>query len=257
MYQPAELLAIQNHCLIDELIFVDETESTNQLAKIHTDSALTDTLLFLCNHQTNGRGRGSNSWASGHGSITTSIRIHRDTLSVPIASFPLLSLATGLSICRSIQPLIATESVSVKWPNDIFIRDQKVSGILIESHPEHKEILIIGFGINVSNSLDKESEELQMKSTNLSYYLPQINSGEMLCKVLTQIQLTFPLVNTPSKLIAELRSTSYLKNKRITLDTGFETVQGHYYDIGEDGTLILDIEGIHRSFFSGHLIEII
>ena len=105
--------------------------------------------LVVADQQTGGRGQGENRWESEAGkNLTFSLLCHPRF--VKASEQFILSQCMALAIWRSLDKLV--EGVSIKWPNDIYIFDRKVSGTLIECDLRGKEIenCIIGVGLNVN-----------------------------------------------------------------------------------------------------------
>jgi len=111
--------------------------------------------LVVAESQTAGRGQQGNSWESEDGkNIVFSLLCHPDFVR-PAEQF-LLSQCMALSIQRVLQEAISKsgkdDEVTVKWPNDIYVGEKKISGTLIECDLLGKNIsnCIIGVGININ-----------------------------------------------------------------------------------------------------------
>jgi BirA family biotin operon repressor/biotin-[acetyl-CoA-carboxylase] ligase len=125
---------------------IDETDSTNSwLRKNGTDA---DSVAWT-DYQTAGRGCGSNSWESERGkNLLFSVIIHPKE--VRAADQFILSMANALALKDTIG--IYVDNVKIKWPNDIYWKDSKICGTLIETtlQGQHVKDCIIGTGINVN-----------------------------------------------------------------------------------------------------------
>lgn len=103
--------------------------------------------------QKNGKGQKGNSWYSEDGkNCLTSILIYPTVL--PHEQF-YLSKVVSLGIIDYLKTIIADhENISVKWPNDIYYKDKKLGGILIENTIIGDKILysIIGIGLNLNQT---------------------------------------------------------------------------------------------------------
>lgn len=99
--------------------------------------------------QTAGRGQRGNSWEASPGlNLTFSLLLRPRTVS-PAEAFA-VSMLTSLSIAGVLERHLDRE-VLIKWPNDIYVGDLKLAGILIEnSFSTHIDRSIIGVGINVN-----------------------------------------------------------------------------------------------------------
>ena len=116
--------------------WLDATTSTNSV--LLAEETPTPYLLGA-ERQTAGRGRPGKRWISGAGALTFSLAI----------TGPAHALSCGLAACEAIDELFATmPRAMVKWPNDVWIDDRKVAGILIETRGPRT---VIGIGLNVIN----------------------------------------------------------------------------------------------------------
>jgi len=124
-------------------------ESTNRRAMERLQDEPQLPLLVVADEQTAGRGRGSNAWWSPPGCLMFSLVLARHETS---AKLPPYSLCVGLGVRAAIAELLVDQDVKVKWPNDVFVGDRKICGILIELPPGDSGKLVVGVGINVNNS---------------------------------------------------------------------------------------------------------
>jgi biotin-[acetyl-CoA-carboxylase] ligase BirA-like protein len=103
--------------------------------------------LVIVDHQTAGRGRGGNVWHSPGRSGLWLTTIERPA---DISGLEVLSLRVGLRLARALDRF-APEPVRLKWPNDLYVDDRKLGGILIEARWRERRLewIAIGVGINV------------------------------------------------------------------------------------------------------------
>lgn len=116
----------------------------------------------LSETQTAGRGRRDNQWISPNsGNIYLSFCCYFDNT---VEHRSLLGLVTGIAIAEALEEVGLTGH-GLKWPNDIFWKDKKLGGILIQT-AENYEKFVIGIGLNVS--LPEESlNEINQKAVSL------------------------------------------------------------------------------------------
>lgn len=130
------------------IIRLESVDSTNNYIKSLDATTSRTNLIVLADEQTCGRGSGHNKWESEKGkNLTCSILIH-PTFMQPNRQF-LLSMA----ISNAISDTIAGSSI--KWPNDIYVGDRKICGILIECKLQGNFIkdCIIGIGLNINQTI--------------------------------------------------------------------------------------------------------
>lgn len=131
---------------------VDTVDSTNNLARRLIDEMgdeLPDMTLIYANEQTAGRGQVGNSWESDYDLNALFTIVCRPTFVRPAEQF-LISQCMALAIQEVVEGE-GVQNVTIKWPNDIYAGDLKISGTLIECDLMGKSIsnCIIGTGINV------------------------------------------------------------------------------------------------------------
>lgn len=139
-----------------------ETTSTNSFLR---DSIVADSNfrfeIAITKHQTAGRGQRDNKWESEYGkNLLFSILAYPSF--IPVKCQFILSEAVSLSIIKSLKQTIESnlaKELTVKWPNDIYWKNKKLGGILIENDIQgyylHRSI--IGIGLNVNQSLFKSN----------------------------------------------------------------------------------------------------
>jgi BirA family transcriptional regulator, biotin operon repressor / biotin---[acetyl-CoA-carboxylase] ligase len=121
-----------------------EIDSTNSELMRRARAGRRDAILLVAERQTAGRGRLGRDWHSDTQGQGTTL-----TFSLGLPLRPLdwsgLSLAVGLSVAHSLHP-----KVQIKWPNDLWLHDRKLAGILIETATwEGERYVVIGIGINI------------------------------------------------------------------------------------------------------------
>ncbi len=126
-------------------------DSTNNeaLRQLQTAPELT---FFASEFQTKGRGQKGNHWESAKGeNLTFSILIKPNFL--PIGKQFVISQIVTLALKKYFDTIKL--NVRIKWPNDIYIGDNKICGILIENHFSDVNLSasIIGIGININQTI--------------------------------------------------------------------------------------------------------
>lgn len=133
-----------------KIIRLKETTSTNDYIRNCREQA--DLLMVTADFQTAGRGQGSNSWESEPGkNLLFSMLVHPTM--VPLGRQFLLSMTEALALKEALDSF--APGFRVKWPNDIYWEDFKVSGTLIETtlSAGHVKDCIFGTGIDVNQSV--------------------------------------------------------------------------------------------------------
>jgi len=135
------------------LIFLREVESTNNYAnQLVLSKAAVEGTVVLAQHQKKGKGQHGNGWESEAGkNLLASIILFPHFL--PAARQFYLSKIASLALIDFLKT--KTGDVSIKWPNDIYIKNKKVAGILIENSIKGQNLSssIIGIGLNLNQAL--------------------------------------------------------------------------------------------------------
>lgn len=134
-----------------ELIRIPETDSTNNAIRNLEQTSDKEFVVVSTEFQTQGKGQRGNSWESERGkNLLFSISFSPEFL--PIQQQFLLSQIISLSILDVFRRRL--RKFSIKWPNDIYWRDRKIGGILIENDIADGKLArcIIGVGININQT---------------------------------------------------------------------------------------------------------
>lgn len=130
-------------------IRLDEVDSTNTYLRRMENLPDADIVVVTAGHQTAGRGMGSNRWESEDGrNLLFSMLVRPE--GVPAAHQFALSMAEALAVKDALDPIAG--EVTLKWPNDVYWHDRKISGTLIETAISGRLVkdCIFGTGINVN-----------------------------------------------------------------------------------------------------------
>jgi BirA family transcriptional regulator, biotin operon repressor / biotin---[acetyl-CoA-carboxylase] ligase len=145
---------------IDKTIYLDKTQSTQDVAKALADAGETQTTLIVAKEQTKGHGRLGKHWESPKGGAYFSVILHP---SVSVDKLAQLSQKTANAICETLKQLYGFKT-RVKLPNDVFVFNKakkkfsKISGVLVESSTSSSNLewAVLGVGININNTPSKD-----------------------------------------------------------------------------------------------------
>jgi BirA family biotin operon repressor/biotin-[acetyl-CoA-carboxylase] ligase len=211
--------------------------------------------LLTTDAQTAGRGRGSNQWWAGDGSLAFSLRIAPADFSITREQWPLGSLATALAVGDALGEFATDRSVGLKWPNDVQLDARKVCGILVEPPPGCMTELVIGVGINVLNSLADAPDELRSIATSLVDELDDnrlCSPGDVLLRVLQCLDGELQRLATGRlDLIDRWKTRCVLTGHSVSLEAGGRRVTGICRGIDSSGAILLEADGEVRPWFGG------
>jgi BirA family transcriptional regulator, biotin operon repressor / biotin---[acetyl-CoA-carboxylase] ligase len=138
------------------------TDSTNERAKELALAGAPGGLVVTASEQTAGRGRRGNAWFAPAGACLLYSALLRP---FDAEGAPVLPLAVPLAVCEAAES-VAPVRCQVKWPNDVWIDERKVAGVLVEARPD-EGWAVIGIGLNVAIRPDELPPELRETATSL------------------------------------------------------------------------------------------
>jgi BirA family biotin operon repressor/biotin-[acetyl-CoA-carboxylase] ligase len=197
-------------------------------------------LLVLAENQTSGRGRGSNRWWTGPGSLAFSLLLDAADLRIERSRSPLVALAAAVAVAETVAHRLPDRQVGIHWPNDVFADNRKLAGILVETLSPR--LYVIGVGINTNSTLADAPEELRPRVTTLRELTGQTHdpTGVLIAVVQNLAPLLLRLAASPEKVAARADALCLQRGRPLVLDTGREQIEGRCAGIGPDGGLLLD-----------------
>ncbi len=221
------------------------TDSTNERARDLAAAGATSGTIVTAAEQTEGRGRRGRQWTAPAGKAVLCSAV----LSPLDARHALLPLAAPLAVCEAAESL-APLQCRVKWPNDVWVGERKLAGILIEAQPPNWAV--IGIGLNVTTAAEDFPEELRLTATSLvSEGAEDIDNEELLASVLESLDGW--LAAKPVDVIAAWAHRDALLGDRISWNGGEGVAAG----IDESGALLVDTDNGRVALDAGevHLLR--
>ena len=143
--------------------YIDDCTSTQDILKNLLSENNPIGTAVIADRQSQGRGRHGNTWVdTGHPQLFTSISLKP---TFPTRQLPMINLLIALCAVEVLNTKCNIDRIHVKWPNDIYLKQKKVGGILSELIQIKKETtIVIGFGLNLSGSF--KNTPLENKATS-------------------------------------------------------------------------------------------
>jgi len=144
----------------EQIHYFQEVETTMDTAKALAREGAPHLSCVIAEHQTKGRGRLNREWVSSGGGLWFTLIL---TPPEPPPLVYIYNFAASLSLSRVLNQLFDVD-VSVKWPNDLLLGQEKLAGMLseMETRGDMVQFLVMGIGINVNN--DPSNEEFKAVS---------------------------------------------------------------------------------------------
>jgi BirA family transcriptional regulator, biotin operon repressor / biotin---[acetyl-CoA-carboxylase] ligase len=219
--------ALRGTMFAENIHLFDEIGSTNSAAMEAAQAGADEGSVFLAERQTNGRGRGGNSWHSEVGAIYMSV-VLRPTL--PANDILVLSLATGLAVSLAVEHVCGVVP-DLRWPNDIMLAEKKLGGILCEMNADAIRVrhAVVGIGLNVNQG--EFPDEIGGLATSLF-----VETGkkwprlQLIAALLQALEAEYsPLQRSPAEVIKTCiarfeKRSSYARGKRVKVADEYEGV---------------------------------
>jgi len=214
-------------------------DSTNTELMRRARAGRIEPVLLVAETQTAGRGRLGRDWHSSAAADPGASLTFSLGLPLQMADWSGLSLAVGVSVASSLHP-----DLQLKWPNDVWLQDRKLAGILIETTSiGATRYAVIGVGINIA---PREASGLATAPAWLQELLPGIDASQTLQR------LAAPLVRAVKRFEAQglapflqaFESRDALAGRSVTLSDG-TTGQARGVD-GSGALLVHTLAGLQR-----------
>ena len=214
------------------VIHFDEIDSTNNYLK-NSYKLLNDFTFVTADYQSKGKGRNDRVWSSNKGeNLMFSFLIKNPKL---LKKYGALSLITAIEVAKLLEAYNFKE-VKIKWPNDVFINDKKVCGILLEG--QILEYLVIGVGLNVNQKIFPDG--LRRPATSLSLEMNRSFDIKEIEKALFSNIVNNYVSLNEQPFLEYFRNHNYLLNKRVRVLINDEPFIGEV--VGIDDNFYLQIK---------------
>ena len=205
----------------------EELASTQEYVKSKWSEG--QNLIVTADRQTSGRGTKGRSFSSNEGGVYVSKLTFYDNFPTKDA-FKIMA-GSAVAVCETLRAYGI--QACIKWPNDIFVNDRKISGMLIENVFSGRYITssAVGIGINVYNELPEELTEI---ATSM-----RLETG----KVFSVDEVRRRLIEELSKPADMQKYQRYLgyMGEEVTLILGDERVPATLLSVDEEGGLWVKI----------------
>lgn len=248
--------ALKDYKLIEEALFFDTIDSTNQKAKSIGSQLDFCQSLIVSDEQTSGKGRLGRQWESEKGTGIWMSLLLKPNFTPDLASRITLMAAAAMSDAIESETGLET---SIKWPNDIVVGGKKVCGILTELNAElnHINYLVLGIGVNVNTK--NFDDEIKDKATSLSLesnnkWINRLNIIKLFVEKFEIYYNQFVNENDFRPVIEYNRRKSITLNKEVEIISGNVKKIAFALDIDMNGNLIVkNSNGSNEAIYYGEV----
>lgn len=216
--------------------YYSEVNSTMDVARNMAKDDCPHLTVIIAERQTKGRGRLKRKWISEEGGLYFTIVLRPD---MPISMVHMVNFCASLSLARILQNHFSLNA-KVKWPNDILVDNNKISGLLSEMEADDDGIFFVNIGIGINVNNDPALEE--PNATSLKRLLGKdVLRKTILSFFLDEFEKSLNLPNV-KEIISQWKKYTMTLGKDVRIVTSRETTEGTAMDVDESGALILKLE---------------
>lgn len=227
-------------------------DSTNQylLERMHE---MESGAACIAEYQQAGRGRRGRQWFSPFGAnlyMSMYWRLEQG----PAAAMG-LSLVIGIIMAETLRSLGA-DDVRVKWPNDIYLNDRKLAGILVELTGKTGDAaqIVIGAGINLAMRT-ADASQINQGWINLQEAGVTVNRNELAARLINSLREALPLFEQEglTPFVARWTALDNFINRPVKLLIGEREVHGIARGVDSQGGLLLEQDGEIKAWVGGEI----
>lgn len=248
-------IAVSGGCVPSRIEIFKTIDSTNKYLRERADSKAYSRAVVLAETQTSGRGRRGKDWISPFAA-----NLYMSVLwdfEHGAAALEGLSLGVGVAVRRALMQCGLNE-VQLKWPNDIYIKQKKLGGILLEmvGDPAGQCAVVIGIGINVSMPA-KVAQAIDQDWTDIQTELDApVSRNELAASLIDEVFIILNDFQTQgfAAYREEWQSADAFRGMQATVTTPREALTGIVIGVDNSGALEMEMsDGKVRRFIGGEL----
>lgn len=218
------------------VVFLPHCHSTNEVAKeLAKSGKLKNGSLVWADYQEKGKGQQGNVWLSETGKNLLFTLLLKPEDMKPTEQFQ-LNMAVSVGLQAAVKQWLPSEKIEIKWPNDLYVNDQKAAGILIETNitSSRIETVFCGIGLNVN-----QLHFALPTATSLAIEKQSVlNRDEVLESVLIHLEKALELLAyQPQQLLAVYEKNMRWKGEEHQFQVGERLRNGTLLGVSSDGKL--------------------
>ena len=258
LIRQSDLENLLSDTFLQRVVHFAETDSTNTRAVelLATDQSLATPCLVYAEDQCAGRGRGASRWWSAKGSLTFSLIVDFRATGFSAEQKPLLPLLTGMATAQTGELVVPVGNYSLKWPNDVYLADRKLAGVLTEVPSQSEDQAVVGVGMNVNNQFADAPDDLKATCISLADRSGmQHDRVDVLRLFLRRFEALLKSFASGESFLNDWPRYCLLTGKEVTLQVGNNQVTGICHGVDAAGALLLEIDNQQQPFFGGTVLS--
>ena len=244
-------MSFENFSFTDNITVLDETHSTNDVARELARQGAEEFSCVLSKRQTGGRGRMGRKFFSYDGGVYLSVVLRPD-ISPKDSLF--ITVAAAVAMAEVIEEASGKRAL-IKWVNDIYIDGKKVCGILTEGSISEGALQFAILGVGVNLSLPKENfptEISDIAGSVFDYAVDEAQKNRFISLFLEKFKAFYQNLDKKEYLTA-YRERNMLDGQEITYEREGKTYIGRVVGIDQNAALIVEHGGIKTALSTGEV----
>jgi len=237
----------------NNIIVLDETDSTNNHAKKLASEGAENGTVILAERQSAGKGRYGRTFDSPPGT-----GLYMSAVLRPKLSLDATQLITSCTACAAAEALerLCGHNVDIKWVNDLYMNGRKICGILTEAslsmETKSLDYAVVGIGINVGSVKEIFIPELSCIATSVEDETNiKVSRNKLCAEILNSLETYLEDIESRS-FLEEYRRRELLTGNIITASSGGSKITGTAVGIDDSANLIVRLsDGSLKTFNSG------
>lgn len=229
--------------------FYERVDSTNDLALEWLSQGAAPGSVVIANEQVKGKGRKGRSWYTPPGTAL----IVSVVLKPEVRHLSRVTMLGAVAIAEMLESVGAPD-IGIKWPNDVQLKGQKVSGVLPEVvwDGENLRGVVLGMGINVRT--DFSSTELVDRAVSIESSIGRsLDRAELLAALLGRVDHWTARLGTP-ELFRTWKARLTTLGREVSLEDGGQSIHGTAESVDDEGALrVRDAGGILHDVLAGDI----
>ncbi|MFC1868039.1 biotin--[acetyl-CoA-carboxylase] ligase [Thermodesulfobacteriota bacterium] len=237
------------------VILHNSIDSTNRYARDMAGKGAPEGTLVLAEEQTAGKGRMERRWLSkGYSNLLFSVLLRP---SLTVDKVFVLTMIMAIATIEAVKVMKSLNTM-IKWPNDLYIGQRKLGGILTEFSVRDGVVghVILGIGLNVNWNPGEDHGLLYPATSIFAESGSRVSRNELLAGILKEFEGYYKEVLTgrTEDLYRRWNELSLIMGKEVNIESNGEKIRGMALRIDHQGALIIrDGRGKERKVLSGDI----
>ncbi|MBT8507815.1 biotin--acetyl-CoA-carboxylase ligase [Methanomicrobiaceae archaeon CYW5] len=197
-------------------------------------------MVVIAEEQSGGVGRLGRAWYSPRGGIWTTIILRP---AIPVDHVFMVTMAASIAVARTIRKFCGAGAL-IKWPNDIYIGNEKIAGVLQEISAEAETVNYCLLSIGIDANISEEQLPSGVKTPITTLFRAcgaPVDRARFLAQLLREFETRYREIESGEyhTIAREWKSLSLTLDKRVKITTPRKSFEGEAIDIDEYGALIV------------------